>query len=130
MRSHSALYVDAGYLLAAAASRLTGSSTPTPADLLHRVRTAVEPTSPSLMLSDPEEVRSIIQTAARRTFTAWAATATDDGLEELQSGRPSIPRDLDRALLVDVSEALKTNSLDDRARVQLRTEFWRTVDER
>jgi hypothetical protein len=46
----------------------------------------------------------------------------------LTSGRPTIPRDLDRALLVDVSEALGEYTLSDQVRVQLRAGFWAVVD--
>lgn len=45
-------------------------------------------------------------------------------------GRPSVPGDLDRALLVDASEALGVYTLDDRIRVQLRADFWDAFDGR
>jgi len=102
---------------------------PTPADLVHRISAGGESGSSSAPAVDPQSVRAAISTATRRTYNAWTATASDAAKEELHAGRPAVPRDLDRALLVDVSEALKTYTLDDRTRVQLRTEFWRTVDE-
>lgn len=101
------------------------STAPTPAVMARRVAPTTMP-SPVL---DLESVRTAIAAAARRTYLAWSATAGDEATAVLMGGRPSIPRDLDRALLVDVSEALNTSTLDDRTRMQLRTEFWRIVDQ-
>jgi uncharacterized LabA/DUF88 family protein len=107
----------------------TPGTIPTPADLALRIGSGTESSTSSAPVLDPQAVHVAISTATRRTYDAWSATASDSAKKELHAGRPSIPRDLDRALLVDVSEALKTYTLDDHTRVQLRTEFWRTVDE-
>jgi uncharacterized LabA/DUF88 family protein len=78
---------------------------------------------------DAEELEATIRSVSRKAYDAWRATATSAQLAELLAGRPTIPRDLDRALLVDVSDALGEYSLGDRVRVQLRTGFWNVVGE-
>lgn len=69
-----------------------------------------------------------IEDVAQRTYAVWAAAATPPQLVELRSNRPSVPRDLDRALLLDLSDALGEYSLSDHVRFRLRAAFWDTVD--
>ena len=78
---------------------------------------------------DLAETSSVIVQVARKAYDAWSATATADQKTELLAGRPSIPRDLDRALLVDLSAALGDYNLSDPQRVELRSRFWDTVDD-
>ena len=78
----------------------------------------------------PEELLATINQVATRTYDAWATAATVAQHEELSAGRPSIPRELDRALLIDLSEALGEYSLSDQVRVDLRAEFWGAADRR
>lgn len=79
-------------------------------------------------MRDPEELSEMITTVAQKTFEAWVTTATLDQQEELRAGRPSIPRDLDRALLVDLSGSLGEFALSDAMRFALRARFWESVD--
>lgn len=76
---------------------------------------------------DNDELNAIIDDVTRRAYDAWATTATSAQKTELLDGRPSIPRDLDRALLVDLSAALGDYNLSDRIRVALRSRFWEAV---
>lgn len=69
-----------------------------------------------------------IEHVATKTYDAWATTASDLQKVELSIGRPSIPRDLDRALLVDLSGAMGEDTLSDEVRVELRAKFWDAVD--
>jgi hypothetical protein len=69
-----------------------------------------------------------IEHVATKTYDAWVTTASDAQKVELSIGRPSIPRDLDRALLVDLSGAMGEDTLSDAVRVELRAEFWDAVD--
>ena len=48
----------------------------------------------------------------------------------LAAGRPSIPPDIDKALLLDLSDAVGTYELSDPVRVRLRSRFWQQYDER
>lgn len=117
---------------------------PTPADL---ARIAVSSNLPRLDSTLPEtrdvetwvgslaiqsgnaalDAAAIAQ-VARKTYDAWAAGATALQRDELIAGRPSIPRDLDRALLVDLSDQLGEYALSDPLRFKLRAEFWKAVD--
>jgi hypothetical protein len=47
---------------------------------------------------------------------------------DLARGRPSIPRDIDRALLLDLCEALDINDLSDSVRFRLRDRFWEKLE--
>lgn len=77
--------------------------------------------------ADPCESNGAISAVAARTFSAWAATATAEQLEDLRRNRPTIPRDLDRALLVDLSGALGTATLSDDLRIALRARLWDVI---
>ncbi len=78
---------------------------------------------------DPQEVGKTIHEVVRKAYEAWARTATPDQKEDLVAGQPSIPHDLDRALLIDLSDAFDGDYLSDRMRVQLRSRFWDEVKE-
>jgi len=78
--------------------------------------------------ADSREVNGVIGTVSARTFSAWAATATAEQLEDLRRNRPTIPRDLDRALLVDLSGALGTATLSDDLRITLRARLWDVIE--
>lgn len=83
--------------------------------------------------ADPRELNGVIGAVAARTFSAWAATATAEQLEDLRRNRPTIPRDLDRALLVDLSGALGTArhgtaTLSDDLRIALRVRLWDVIE--
>jgi hypothetical protein len=43
--------------------------------------------------------------------------------------RPSIPRDVDRVLLLDASGAMEQDDLDEGIRFQLRARFWEKFDD-
>ncbi len=63
-----------------------------------------------------------------QVLNSWKASATADERLALTAGKPSIPRDIDRALLHDMSDALGVYDLDDDIRHQLRAKFWEHVD--
>lgn len=56
-------------------------------------------------------------------------SAGDEALGALADGRPSIPQDIDKALLLDLSDALAMYELSDLVRVRLRSRFWQKYDE-
>ncbi len=93
---------------------------PTPGETL----SALHSSGAAGVLLGQEELAAKIKEVATRTYDAWATAATVAQHEELETGRPSIPRELDRALLIDLSEALVENSLSDPVRVELREQFW------
>jgi uncharacterized LabA/DUF88 family protein len=121
---------------------LEGTSHPTPADLARRVPSTIPPrmssevrsslvhsSPPSLpvVLRDPAELSAAIVQVATKTYEAWAKSATAAQRDELLRGHPSIPRDLDRALLIDLSDVLDEYTLSDPTRVELRSKFWAAV---
>jgi len=77
---------------------------------------------------DPVELTTAIKEVVRKSYDAWSKTATQAQREDLRAGRPTIPRDLDRALLVDLSDALKDDYLSEKARAELRSRFWDVVE--
>ncbi|MCR8695273.1 NYN domain-containing protein [Rhodococcus pyridinivorans] len=64
-----------------------------------------------------------------RVITSFRESATPEELAELQRARPSILRDVDRALLLDASDAMNLYDLDEDVRHRLRTRFWEKHDE-
>lgn len=76
----------------------------------------------------PMELAESMTSVARKTYSAWAATASTEQLNELRAGRPAIPRDLDRALLVDLSGVLGEFELSDSMRFGVRAKFWEAVN--
>lgn len=57
-------------------------------------------------------------------------SASAEARNALHDGRPSIPPDIDKALLVDLSDVVGTYDLSDPVRVRLRSRFWQIYDER
>ncbi|MFN2321258.1 MAG: NYN domain-containing protein [Dermatophilaceae bacterium] len=74
---------------------------------------------------DPE----VIDTVARQVIRSWCTTATPTMLAELKEQRPSIPGDLDRAMLVDLSNRSGHYDVDENSRHELRNRFWQLVDQ-
>jgi uncharacterized LabA/DUF88 family protein len=75
----------------------------------------------------PAELAESMTSVAKKTYSAWAATASAEQVNELRAGRPAIPRDLDRALLVDLSGVLGEFELSDSMRFGVRAKFWEVV---
>lgn len=75
-----------------------------------------------------EEIAAAIDDVTAKALKSFLATATGDDLVAFRAGRPSIPRDLDRALLLDLSDSLSIYTLSDDIRTKLRRQFWEAVD--
>ena len=73
---------------------------------------------------DPDTIERVVANA----YASWRASASEAQRDALPARRPTIPADLDRALLVDLSGALGEYTLDESARVALRAHFWAFVD--
>lgn len=76
---------------------------------------------------DEEELSDTIDQVAQRVLATWL-DGTADRHFDLRANRPSIPQDVDRALLLDLSDALGIYDLSDKVRHQLRARFWHHVD--
>jgi uncharacterized LabA/DUF88 family protein len=77
---------------------------------------------------DADDVAATIDAVAGRVLDTWLASAGPEQREGLAAGRPTIPRDVDRALLLDLSDALHIEDLSDPIRIELRARFWKKVD--
>lgn len=71
-----------------------------------------------------EDVHQVVQ----QVVEGWCKVATPEMLAELRAGRPTIPGDLDRALLVDLSSRAGVYDIPDGARYALRDRFWAVLD--
>lgn len=71
----------------------------------------------------------LITTVARLVVRSWCATATPEDLATLKQQRPSIPPDLDRALLMDLSNRSEQYDIDEASRHDLRARFWQILDQ-
>lgn len=120
-----------------------GKPTPSPAMLAGRKASTVVPppaptatpiysTSTGGMVSGdvpPSIDLDTIDVVARQVVSSWCASATPDALAQLRRGRPSIPSDLDRTLLLDLASRSDVYDLDDVSRYALRDRFWELIDQ-
>jgi uncharacterized LabA/DUF88 family protein len=77
----------------------------------------------------PESYDVEIDAVVTRVLKTFLLSATPQDLADLARSRPSIPRDIDRALLTDLSESLGVYDLPDPVRFRLRDRFWETHEE-
>lgn len=75
-------------------------------------------------LADDETIDDV----CRRVITSWAKSATPAQSHQLRTGKPYIPGDLDRTLLVDLSERMGIFDLSEQVRFRLRERFWLAVE--
>lgn len=73
---------------------------------------------------DDEQIRSV----AARVLEAFKSTASAEDRSELRNSRPSIPPDIDRALLMDLSSALGLYDVPEPVRSRGRQCFWELAD--
>ncbi|KGN37472.1 NYN domain-containing protein [Knoellia subterranea] len=66
----------------------------------------------------------IIDAVAKTVLESWCRTATPDALLALRAGKPTIPGELDRALLLDLSGRAGVYDIDDASRHEVRDRFW------
>lgn len=75
-----------------------------------------------------EELLTLIDQVCRGVVTTWARSAEPGERRRILAARPSIPRDLDRAMLVDMSDRLGTYDIDEPTRHELRARFWEVLE--
>ncbi|MFY1686188.1 NYN domain-containing protein [Micromonospora sp. WMMD730] len=78
---------------------------------------------------DPPDLAEQIGSVVTNVLTTFRSSATPEALAELTAGKPSIPRDIDKALLTDLSERLGEVDLGEAVRHQLRARFWEQYDQ-
>lgn len=75
-----------------------------------------------------QEASPKIQEVVERVLRSYWASASPGERGALEDNRPSVPHELDRAMLLDLSEALDTAELSDPLRFALRKTFWEVYD--
>ncbi|HEY9292380.1 MAG TPA: NYN domain-containing protein, partial [Microlunatus sp.] len=76
-----------------------------------------------------KDAAAVIDSVARQVLHTWLGSATAEQRQALLAGRPSIPREIDKALLIDLSDSLGEYDLSDSRRFSLRERFWHQVSE-
>lgn len=71
-----------------------------------------------------------IEAVAERVLSSFLDTASAEELRRLAASRPSIPQDLDRAMLMDASDALSVGDIPEPVRYRLREVFWQKFNAR
>lgn len=119
-------------------SEANGLPRPTPSAVAAAARRA--PTAPATALAyqgstgepsqvmpgydDPADYDDQIDAVVAKVLSAFRQSATAEEMADLLRSKPSVPRDLDRALLVDLSDTLDMYDLTDAIRYRLRERFW------
>lgn len=75
----------------------------------------------------PPEIEKLVEEVVHGVVDTWKSTVTDAELRAVRSERPYIPRDLDRAMLLDMSARLGMYDVDERSRLALREHFWEVL---
>ncbi|MBU2662547.1 NYN domain-containing protein [Actinoplanes bogorensis] len=78
---------------------------------------------------DSAELAEQVDLVVVNVLTAFRKSATAEALAELKAGKPSIPRDIDKALLTDLSDLCGVYDLSEQLRHRLRSQFWKRYDE-
>jgi hypothetical protein len=79
--------------------------------------------------ADSAELAEQIDSVVNNVLTTFRRSATPEALAELTAGKPSIPRDIDKALLTDLSDRCGGIDLSEAVRHKLRAQFWEKYDE-
>lgn len=112
------------------------SPTPKPSVFAAKKPTQVVPPKPSTsawVAAQPDQATDEITAediahVVHQVVEGWCKLASPQMLAELKQARPTIPSDLDRALLVDLSARAGVYDIPDAARHDLRERFWAVVD--
>lgn len=76
-----------------------------------------------------ERSEPAITAVVDKLVASWYPTATEAELAELRQNKPTVPPELDRSLLQDLSSRLEVYELSTTQRWALRDAFWRRIDE-
>lgn len=79
--------------------------------------------------AEPVDLSEQIGSVVTNVLTTFRSSATPEALAELTAGKPSIPRDIDKALLTDLSDRLGEDDLSEAVRQRLRARFWEQYDQ-
>jgi uncharacterized LabA/DUF88 family protein len=71
---------------------------------------------------------SDVEIVVHQVIDGWCQTATPETLAALRAGRPFIPGELDRAMLMDLSTRADVYDITEQTRHALRDRFWALLD--
>ena len=77
---------------------------------------------------DQGHIDDVVGEVCQGVVRTWERNASVADRAALRDGRPSIPADLDRALLMDLSDRLKMYDIEEGLRFKLRSDFWTAVE--
>jgi uncharacterized LabA/DUF88 family protein len=106
----------------AAAIRDSGSA------LAYRTETGGKTTIATGHAFDDEELNDAIDSVVTGVVKSFMASAAPEELGDVLKSKPSIPREVDRALLLDLAHRLNDYDLSDAIRNRLRDHFWEVFD--
>ncbi|WP_116116305.1 NYN domain-containing protein [Austwickia chelonae] len=72
-----------------------------------------------------EEIDRVVQ----RVLQVWQQAASSEDVRRLWAGQPSIPSEIDRALLLDLSDEIQVYDVPEQVRFELRARFWSSAQE-
>lgn len=106
-----------------------GIPTPSPAVLGRKRASEVVLPEPLTPVTGPgtEAGPGLWDAVAYAVVSSWCRTATPATLAELRAAQPTVPGELDRALLLDLSSRSGAYDIDDAARHGVRERFWHHV---
>ena len=124
--------------VAATLSRLVASPTPrpmAPAALTRpsparpmRPTYSVGPDKPKSSGTWAHQWEDSMEQVVQRVLQSLVKSTTAKNWEIIKLGRPSIPQEIDKALLLDATEAMGVYTLSDAERHEVRAAFWREFD--
>ncbi|MDR1186369.1 MAG: NYN domain-containing protein [Bifidobacteriaceae bacterium] len=82
--------------------------------------------APGYTLTDKESKE--IDAVVTGVVKSFMASASSDELGDVLKAKPSIPREVDRALLLDLAHLVDDYDLSDRVRYELRDRFWEVFE--
>ena len=91
----------------------------------YSTRTGQQAASPEVAVED-----DAIEDVCTKVLTSWLLTARENDRTGLMRDRPHVPREIDRALLLDTADRLGVYELDEATRVALRSRFWTVATQR
>lgn len=77
---------------------------------------------------NPADHDATIDTVIANVLDYFRKRASTQEVLDLERGRPSIPREVDKALLIDLSDAIGVYDISDALRYRLRDRFWEVYD--
>jgi len=75
-----------------------------------------------------DDVERAVTTVVENLLTSWWGSASASARQAVLAGKPIIPQDLDRSLLLDLSAKLGVEELEPAARFRLREVFWERAE--